>query len=106
MQTFSLKSKQGFYFGSVAERGDWCINVISGVMSVLCGLRWGLPGWLWADSVGVRGRECVMWTEVGSLSSACSWTQKRQHKTLSSLVDHIENKISKCVTGWVPPLNN
>lgn len=51
---FSSESKRGFYFGGVAIQGDWSINVISGVMSFLCGLRWGRAGWLWAGSVGVR----------------------------------------------------
>lgn len=61
----------------MAEQGDWYINVISGVMSVLCGLKWGHEGWIWAvDSLSVgwlsggQGRECVTWSEVGLLSSA------------------------------------
>lgn len=61
----------------MAEQGDWCINVISGVMSVLCGLRWGHAGWLWAVEglavgwlSGGQGRECVTWPEVGLMSSA------------------------------------
>lgn len=61
----------------MAEQGDRCINVISGVMSVLCGLKWGHEGWIWAvDSLAVgwlsggQGRECVTWSKVGLLSSA------------------------------------
>lgn len=79
---FSSESKRGFYFGGVAIQGDWSINVISGIMSFLCGLRWGRAGWLWAaDSLalgwlsGGQGRECVTWPEVGLVSFAYSSTQ-------------------------------
>lgn len=68
----------------MAEQGDWYINVISGVMSVLCGLRWGRAGWLWAvDSravgclCGGQERECVTWPEVGLLSSPYRLTQQQ-----------------------------
>lgn len=46
----------------MAARGDWGINVISGVVSVLCGdeveAAYGLSTvwlWLWADSEGGPG---------------------------------------------------
>lgn len=67
MQAFSSKSKHGFYFSSEAVQGDRSINVISGVMSVLCGLRWGCAGWMWDPSAGVR-----IW-RVGSLSDTAMY---------------------------------
>lgn len=91
MQALSSKSKQGFYFGGTAEQGDWCINVISGVMSVLCGLKWGHAGWIWAvDSVtvgwlsGGREEECVTWPEVGLLSSTYSLTWSQSERQVNT----------------------
>lgn len=41
--------------------------MISGVMSVLCGLRWGCAGWMWDPSAGVRIQR------VGSLSNTAMY---------------------------------
>ena len=117
---FSSKSKQGFYFGGAAEQRDCCINVISGVMSVLCGLRWGRarPGWLWAvDSLavgwlsrgggggggvvshGLRWAYCPLLTVGRSRSHNVRWEESTQNaREVGSCLENNRGLGSKCDT--------